>query len=80
MNAEGFSPRKLQMTLNADYVKPVSVEMRSPLMRENEFGGVESGSGAGDGSRTHGLMITNHLLWPLSYPGSMHGKDATAIK
>ncbi len=26
--------------------------------------------GAGDGSRTHDLMITNHLLWPLSYPGS----------
>ena len=25
--------------------------------------------GAGDGSRTHDLMITNHLLWPLSYPG-----------
>ena len=25
--------------------------------------------GAGDGSRTHDLLITNQLLWPLSYPG-----------
>ena len=30
--------------------------------------------GAGDGSRTHDLMITNHLLWPLSYPGTVEAR------
>ena len=30
---------------------------------------IKRGLGAGNGSRTHDLLITNQLLWPLSYPG-----------
>gem|GEM_PF-6206094 len=31
--------------------------------------------GAEGGSRTRDLMITNQLLWPLSYPGVEEGEN-----
>ena len=39
------------------------------------LGGPASKSGAGDGTRTRNLLITNQLLCQLSYTGTAHGKE-----
>src|SRR5438445_6892027 len=50
------------------------------LSTSTQYGSGSGRAQAGGGTRTHGLVITNHLLYQLSYSGARRRVPGTARK